>query len=91
MMRDALLEAHPEKWRIGYRNGLLIALFSARAPRVRSMASLRLGRTIIRNGNVYRLVFENDDIKTGRRLEPIRRPSLRPPLIAISVSSGLSC
>ena len=40
------------------------------------MASLRLGRTIIRNGNAYRLVFENDDIKTGRRLEYDTPPEL---------------
>ena len=69
-------EAHPEKRRIGYRNGLLIAVLSARAPRVRSMASLRLGRTVLRNGDTYRLVFENDDIKTGRRLEYDTPPDL---------------
>ena len=33
------------------------------------MASLRLGRTVIRTGKGYRLVFEREDIKTGRRLE----------------------
>lgn len=69
MAQDALEEANPEHRRIMYRNGVLIALFAARAPRVRSMASLRLGRTVIRTGKGYRLVFEHEDIKTGRRLE----------------------
>jgi hypothetical protein len=70
MMREALAEAHPERRRIGYRNGLLIALFAARAPRVRSMASLHLEKTVIRNGDgSYRLIFEEEDVKTGRPLE----------------------
>lgn len=69
MMQDALTEANPEKRRIAYRNGLLIALFAARAPRVRSMASLRLGRTVIRNGKGYKLVFEKEDVKTSRPIE----------------------
>jgi site-specific recombinase XerD len=69
MVQDALVEVHPERRRIMYRNGVMIALFAARAPRVRSMASLRLGKTIIRNGDTYRLIFEHEDIKTGRRLE----------------------
>lgn len=68
-VQNALTEAHPEQRRIMYRNGLLIALFAARAPRVSSMASLRLGQTIIRNGTTYRLVFEHEDIKNGRHLE----------------------
>lgn len=68
-MREAMDEADPEHRRIGYRNGLLIALFAARAPRVRSMASLRLGTTITRSGTGYRLLFEHEDIKTGRVLE----------------------
>jgi len=69
MMQDALVEAHPEHRRLAYRNGLLIALFAARAPRVRSMASLSLGRTVVRNGGTYRLVFEKEDVKTSRSIE----------------------
>ena len=38
MMRNALLTGNPDARRRDYRNGLLIALFAARAPRVRSMA-----------------------------------------------------
>jgi hypothetical protein len=69
MMHDGLLMANPDLRRLEYRNGLLIALFAARAPRVRSMASLRLGVTVIKNGETYRLVFENDVVKTGQRIE----------------------
>ena len=69
MMQEALAEANPEQRRISYRNGLLIAVFASRAPRVRSMASLRLGSTVIRNSQAYRLVFEKEDVKTGRCIE----------------------
>jgi hypothetical protein len=70
IIREALAEPHPDRRRIGYRDGLLIALFAARAPRVRSMASLRLDKTVIRNGDTsYRLVFEKADVKTSRRIE----------------------
>ncbi len=69
LMRDALAEAHPEQRRLTFRDGLLIALFAARAPRVRSIASLCLGKTVVKIGGTYRLVFEPDDVKTGRRIE----------------------
>ena len=68
MMRDALLTGNPDTRRRDYRNGLLIALFAARAPRVRSMASLRLGVSVIRSGETWRLIFESDDVKTRRRI-----------------------
>ena len=68
MMRDALLTGNPDARRRDYRNGLLIALFAARAPRVRSMASLRLGVSVIRSGETWRLIFESDDVKTKRRI-----------------------
>jgi integrase len=68
MMRDALLTGNPDARRRDYRNGLLIALFAARAPRVGSMASLRLGAGVIRDGETWRLIFESDDVKTKRRI-----------------------
>lgn len=68
IMRDALLTGNPDIRRRDYRNGLLIALFAARAPRVRSMASLRLGAGVIKDGETWRLVFERDDVKTRRRI-----------------------
>jgi hypothetical protein len=68
MMRNALLMGSPDARRRDYRNGLLIALFAARAPRVRSMASLRLGVSVIRSCETWRLIFESDDVKTKRRI-----------------------
>jgi hypothetical protein len=68
MMRNALLTGNSDARRRDYRNGLLIALFAARAPRVRSMASLRLGASVIRSGDRWRLLFESDDVKTKRRI-----------------------
>jgi hypothetical protein len=68
-MHDSRRAANPERRRIAYRNGLLVALFAARAPRLRSMASLRLCSTVIRNGATFRLVFEKEDVKTGRCIE----------------------
>jgi hypothetical protein len=68
MMRNALLTANPDARRRDYRNGLMIALFAARAPRVRSMASLRLGVSVIRSDETWRLIFESDDVKTRRRI-----------------------
>ena len=67
-MRDGLSMGNPDARRREYRNGLMIALFAARAPRVRSMMSLRLGVNVIRSGGTYRFIFENDDIKTARRV-----------------------
>jgi len=43
MTEEALQDPNPEHRRIMFRNGVLLALFAARAPRVMSMASLRLG------------------------------------------------
>ncbi len=69
MMTQAAEKADPEHRRLEYRNGLLIAIFAARAPRVKSMASLHLGTTALRNGPSYRLIFAHEDIKTNRHLE----------------------
>ena len=69
MMTEAAQEADPEHRRVKYRNGLLIAIFAARAPRVKSTASLHLGTTLLRNGAFYRLIFAHEDIKTNKHLE----------------------
>jgi hypothetical protein len=91
MMRKALLTSSPDARRRDYRNGLLIALFAARAPRVRSMASLRLGVSVIRSGDTWRLIFESDDVKTGRRIAYDAPASLRTPSNATSPSNERSC
>ncbi|HET6804185.1 MAG TPA: tyrosine-type recombinase/integrase, partial [Frateuria sp.] len=69
MMQAALENPHPDQRRIAYRNGLLMALLAARAPRIQSMACLRLGRHVIQTESGYRLIFEAENIKTRRPLE----------------------
>ena len=69
MMTEAAQKADSEHRRVKYRNGLLIAIFAARALRVNSMASLHLGTTVPRNGAFYRLILAHEDIKTNRHLE----------------------
>ncbi len=69
MMQAALENPNPDQRRIAYRDGLLIALFAARAPRIRSMACLRLGRHVVSTAGGYRLIFEAENIKTRRPLE----------------------
>jgi site-specific recombinase XerD len=69
LMQDALSNPIPERRQLGFRDGLLIAILAARGPRRRSVISLQIGKTVIRTGDGYRLVFEEEDIKTGRPLE----------------------
>lgn len=69
LMQEALGNPNPRRRRRGFRNGLLVAIFSARGPRLRSATALRIGKSIIPNGDGYRIIFEEEDIKTGRSLE----------------------
>jgi integrase/recombinase XerD len=69
VMQEALDNPNPGHRAIGFRNGLLITVFAARAPRLRSMAALQIGKGLIRNGDAYRIIFEKADMKTPRPLE----------------------
>jgi len=51
------------------RDGLLIAILASRAPRIRTVAAMRLGSSIVRDGDRFRLVFGPDQMKTRRHLE----------------------
>ena len=66
-------EAVPIKARykrgIQYRDGLMIALLAARAPRAGSLSRLQLGRSLMTDGERTRILFEELDMKTGRPLE----------------------
>jgi hypothetical protein len=68
LMREAD-EASSKVRPITFRNGLLIAIFAARAPRVRSMASLQLGQTVVKQGATYQLIFGHNAVKTRRVIE----------------------
>lgn len=61
-----------------FRNGLLIAMLADRAPRQRSLAQLRVGHGIRRNGSDYTLAFSAAETKSKRRLEYGLHPSLTP-------------
>ncbi|HEY4040586.1 MAG TPA: tyrosine-type recombinase/integrase [Rhodopila sp.] len=69
LMQEALNDPIPERRQLGFRDGLMIAILAARGPRRRSLISLQIGKTMIRTGDAYRLVFAEEDIKTGRSLE----------------------
>jgi len=52
---------------IDYRDGLLLAVFAARARRLRSMALLRLGHEIFAEEGWYRIELAPHQVKTDRR------------------------
>ena len=78
LMDDALRRRHPIVRGTRYRNGLLIVLLAVLAPRLRSVAALRLERQIIAHGNGYRLVFTGQDVKNKRHIEYAVPPELVP-------------
>lgn len=78
---------------VTYRDGLLIAVLAARGRRLRSMASLRVGRAITERDGRYHIELEADEVKTGvpdrfnlpERLTPYIRhylAAVRPRLMA---------
>ncbi|MBS5905430.1 MAG: hypothetical protein KIC89_22520 [Acetobacteraceae bacterium] len=66
-----LMETAPGRHRVDFRltqfrDGLLIAMLAHLAPRIRSIAGLRIGRHFIETGEGFRIVLGPDDNKTGR-------------------------
>ena len=59
-----------------YRNGLLVALFAGRAPRIGSMASIRIGQGLTRSEDRYRMAFTAAQTKGKRRLSYDVSPAL---------------
>jgi hypothetical protein len=51
---------------IQYRDGLLIAIFSSRAPRRGVVTLMEIGTHLIREGDLYWLVFDETEMKGGR-------------------------
>jgi hypothetical protein len=66
LMDQALRIGNPERRAVQYRNGLLIAILAARAPRLRSIAAVRLGLQIVRHDDRFRFVFRKPDLKWKR-------------------------
>ena len=52
-----------------YRDALVIALLTTRAPRLRSISLVRLGVNLLRDEDRFRFIFRPEDTKTGKRLE----------------------
>lgn len=60
---------HPIRRAVQVRDGLLIAILASRAPRLRTLAAMRLGSSVVRDGDRFRLVFGPEQVKTRKRLE----------------------
>jgi len=52
-----------------YRNGLIVALLATVPLRRRTLAVLRLGRHLVRSGNLWTIDIPAEDVKTKRPLE----------------------
>jgi hypothetical protein len=63
---------------VQFRNGLLIAILAALAPRLRSLACLQLGKQVVCHGDGYRITLEAEDVKNGRWVEYDVPPHLVP-------------
>lgn len=69
LMKEALLSPEKATSPVQFRDGLLIALFAARAPRVSSMATLRAKKDVTLVCGHYRIAFPGTAMKNGRPLE----------------------
>jgi hypothetical protein len=63
---------------IQYRDGLLIAIFSSRAPRRGVVTLMEIGTHLIREGDLYWLVFDETEMKGGRYSDKYLPPALTP-------------
>jgi site-specific recombinase XerD len=77
-MDDAPALTTPRTRSLGLRNGLLVAILTAFAPRQRSLAAMRLGRQVTCHGEGYRIALEPADVKNRKRLEYDVPPHLVP-------------
>lgn len=75
LMDQALRIDRPKRRAVQYRNGLMIAILAARAPRLRSIAAPRLGIQIIRHDDRFRFVFGKQDLKWSRASQEYKLPS----------------
>ncbi|WP_161993707.1 site-specific integrase [Muricoccus nepalensis] len=82
-----LIEAAPQRRSADlrltqYRNGLLIVLFTYLAPRLRSMALLRISKHLEVSDTSYRIVLRREDNKTKRERIDYLVPDDLAPLLA---------
>ena len=69
---------NPVRRAVRHRNGLLIGILATSAPRLRSVAALRLGLQVVRDGASWRIILREEDIKTHRHHEYGLAPELVP-------------
>ena len=64
-------------WRAGrFRDALLIAILSSRAPRRRNLGAMKIGQHILKAGDRYLMRFEKDETKGKRHIEETLPPPL---------------
>lgn len=69
LMQEGLAHPRAPVRRTLYRNGLLIGILALFAPRLRSVASLRLGCQVVRDpGGAWKLMLRPEDVKNRRPL-----------------------
>ena len=70
----------PRRRQCQLRDGVLIAILAARAPRLRAITEMRIGRNLQREGDRYRLVLHSDNIKTHRAVNSLLPREVTAPL-----------
>ena len=66
---EAATEGDQDLMAVQYRDGLMIALLAARPLRLSNLASIRIGRHLVRYGETWLLEFEAHEVKNRRPLE----------------------
>jgi len=69
LMKSAFRSRTARTAAIDYRDGLIIALLALRPLRLRNLATLELGRTLLRDNDSFRIAFEGSEMKNGVSLE----------------------
>ena len=78
LMGESDQEPTPMKRALMMRNGLIFAIFAARAPRLRAQAALEVGHQVQFIEDDCWLLFNTEDIKTNRVVEYRTPPDLAP-------------
>ena len=78
LMREADRQPTPMKRALMMRNGLIFAIFAARAPRLRAQAALEVGNQVKFIEDDCWLLFNTEDIKNSRLVEYRTPPDLAP-------------
>jgi len=75
---------------IRYRAGLIIALLALIPLRRRTLAALRIGKHLVKSGNLWVLDIPAEDVKTKRALEYPLSEELSRRFVLVSISTSIS-